>query len=166
MTYLAPCNGCRFQKSTCARRDQIKSGIKGLGITTLKFRCNERTPLYSTGQRIAFPWRVYGDADYYDQVDKVDLVFHGTIVGETDRGNRYIVLVDAGPCVAGEEEIDASDAFRNPDLIIKVRRREIKPLSEPFLKICCDCAGFGDERCMKGPYTTPSTSALCMERLS
>ena len=47
------CKGCLFEKTDCAERRRIGVKIKGLGITTMKWKCEWRKPAFSIGQPVS-----------------------------------------------------------------------------------------------------------------
>lgn len=166
MTHYATCNGCILQNQGCPKRERVRETIKGLGVTSLKFSCPARSPLFMTGQRVSFPWRHYDDEsrDIYGEVSFESLTFHGTIIQEVRGGNRYVVLVDGGPCIASDGEIyESSDVFRNEDLFIKVKRTDLTAIDGALVDICVNCGGAGvTSRCLKSEWLTPSGEAPCM----
>lgn len=53
MTYYATCAGCEFT-ADCEKRRAIQKSIKGVGITSLKFRCDLRRDKFVAGQAVWF----------------------------------------------------------------------------------------------------------------
>lgn len=65
------------------------------------------------------------------------LTFTGTVIRE--KGTKFIVQVDTGKDISGEE-IEASDVFKKNDaLLIKVRPADMRPLNEPAKAVCPTC---------------------------
>jgi len=52
MTSYITCIGCALRDKKCERREGICAWIKGIGITSLKFRCDLYTPHYSPGDAV------------------------------------------------------------------------------------------------------------------
>lgn len=46
------CKGCLFEGADCAERKRIGAEIKGLGITSIKWKCAWRRSAYTVGQPI------------------------------------------------------------------------------------------------------------------
>lgn len=46
------CKGCLFEKTDCAERRRIGAKVKGLGITTMKWKCKWRKPAFRVGQPV------------------------------------------------------------------------------------------------------------------
>tara|TARA_R100000687_G_scaffold31512_1_gene26143 strand:- start:241 stop:753 length:513 start_codon:yes stop_codon:yes gene_type:complete len=167
VTHYRTCNGCILEGKKCERREALRDSIKGLGVTSIKFNCAARSPLYHTGQRVSFQWWALGEPDHYGECDSYELRFLGTVISETANGNAYVVKVDAGESLESDEDpLLAEDVFRNKDLIIKVKRRKMRPTGEPSVVACAVCAGIGpdSDRCFAGQeYMTPGPNALCAE---
>lgn len=135
MTHYATCFNCAVDKSACSRRAELQKALAGSHVTSVKFRCPDRQPHFTPGQRVAFDWKVW-ETDG-DEESCIHLTFHGTVLQE--KGSKFVVQVDAGKD-ATLEEIDASDVFkRNDALITKVRPADMLPLNEPPRSVCLTC---------------------------
>ena len=153
MTFYQPCQGCAFKPTDCEKKTEIRSAIKGLGITSLKFNCTERKPIYNPGDRVSLMWRVfeYGDPDPYgeQEVGEALAYFYATVMGEQS-GTRYIVRVDDGPCYSideGWDPVEASKLFtRSSKLVVKVKTSDIAHTDEPQKEICTSCSAYAGER--------------------
>lgn len=148
MTHYATCFNCAVDKKTCPRRASLQAALKGSAVTSLKFRCPERQPLFAAGQRVSLTWSLW-ESDEYDS-SELPLVFRGTVLRE--RGSKFVVQVDAGKDDSGEE-IEASDVFKKNDaLLIKVRPANMAALDEPAKSVCLTCyqvEGLAENRCYK-----------------
>lgn len=156
MTYYATCFNCVNDRYTCPRLLAIREALKGSGVYTIKFKCPERRAFFSPGQRVAFDWKSF-ESDEYD-TSVLHLTFTGTVLRE--KGTKFVVQVDSGKDISGEE-IEASDVFKKNDaLLIKVRPADMRPLNEPAKSVCLTCynvEGHPDNRCYKsGPDWIPS----------
>lgn len=151
MAHYAPCFNCAVDKNTCERRQSIRRAIQGSGILSLKFRCNQRQPMFSPGQRVSFVWTWWDNCGEGDD-QGLGLVFHGTVIRES--GAKFVVQVDAGKDASGEE-CEASHVFtKNDQLLIKVRPADMRALSEPPRHVCSVCSwveGAAEDRCQRTP---------------
>jgi hypothetical protein len=59
MTHYATCVGCAFS-GDCDKRRDMQASIKGLGITSLKFRCDKRRDEFQPGDAVWFEFVVDG----------------------------------------------------------------------------------------------------------
>lgn len=147
MANYATCFNCAVDKATCQRRADLRATLKGANVYTVKFKCADRQPMFSTGQRVEFDWSSW-ETDDYDS-SELPLVFHGTVICE--RGSKFIVQVDAGKDASGEE-MEASDVFKNENLLIKVRPANMRGIDEPSKAVCPTCyhiEGSAEARCYK-----------------
>lgn len=137
MSYFGTCFNCDADKETCSRRQHIREGIKGLGITSLKFNCPERLPKFHTGQRVKFSWRYYEQISQYDH-EEFTVEFYGTIMREMPGNRRFSIRVDQE-----HEDYDCSprELLKNPEFT-SVRPAEIEPLGEPDRAMCSLCRAY------------------------
>lgn len=147
MAYYKPCKNCAVDKASCLRRREIASGISGLHVTVVNFRCSQRRSLFHPGQRVQFVWTSWEASGGYEEDHGIGLIYHGTVIEEN--GLRFIVRVDDGPS-ACPEQIDAGDVFKNDSLVIKVKPSDMKALDEPDRALCPSCSAYeGEEaRCL------------------
>jgi ribosomal protein S6E (S10) len=146
MTHYATCFNCVNDRYTCPRHLALRDALKGRGVYTVKFKCPERRAYFAPGQRVAFDWKSF-ESDEYD-TSVLHLTFTGTVIRE--KGTKFIVQVDGGKDISGEE-MDASDVFtKNDQLLIKVRPADMRPLNEPTRAVCQACyhvEGNAESRC-------------------
>lgn len=168
MTYYHKCKNCAVDVKSCERRKNIRQSIQGLGITSLKFKCEDRIPLFRVGQRVEFSWTYYDEdmRDHYGECEADDLVFKGTVVCELEEIGKFIVRVDQDPVQSNIYYQDTvytpKQVFRNGGFAVKVRPESMRELPEADRKICQDCFGYSSsEMCQKGDYINPSPTALC-----
>lgn len=63
MTY-STCRGCVHGTGYCAAREAMKAQVKGLAVTSIKWKCKHRRPVYQPGEAI---WaETYSGHDEYD----------------------------------------------------------------------------------------------------
>lgn len=143
MALYKPCQNCAVDAASCQTRQKVRAAISGLGVTSIKFACKERKPMFHPGQRVAFKWAVYGETGEYWDAEKVQCEFHATVMKE--KGLRFIVRVDDGPDHL-DGEISAKDTFNNDNLVIKVKPSDMKALGQPDVAICQVCAKYEGEK--------------------
>lgn len=167
MTYYHKCKNCAVYPASCERRQNIKASIRGLGLTSVKFACPDRLPLFHAGQRVEFDWSYWDDSarDIYGECDEDVLTFSGTVVCENESARRFVVRVDQGAVQSSvEPEVSyyPKDVFKNGGFAVKVRPQNMRTLSEQSKDICPDCLGYGvSERCQASEYVKPSCRAMC-----
>lgn len=134
MTVYRTCHNCALAKLPCARRDSIQTDIKGLGITSLKFTCADRKPLFTPGQRVATAWTTTeGGSEYVEYTLET---WPATIIRES--GARFLCVVDDVP---SDYETPARDYFKNASLYVRASASRITPLDEPKRELCPVCDG-------------------------
>lgn len=155
MTYLRNCVNCRHAKQHCARRVNLLASLKGLGITSAKFRCHDRAPIFGVGERVSVEWPVPdGSQDDWGRTHYTLESWPATVICE--RGSRFVVLVDD---VDSDHETPAREYITNPTLHAKVSPTRLTKLDEPRRSVCTVChevAGhgecFGSEGVMMARY--------------
>jgi hypothetical protein len=156
MAHYATCLNCAVDQSACQRRANLREAMKGQHIYSLKFRCNDRRPMFAAGQRVEFDWSLWEQTDG-GCGDEWPLVFNGTVLRE--RGTKFVVQVDHGTDASGEG-IQAKEVFRkNDQLLVKVKPACMRPLNEPARSVCLVCyrvEGVAEDRCYRiGDDWTP-----------
>ena len=138
MTYYATCLNCAVDKTTCAKRKAISSAIKGLGITSAKFRCADRVSRFRPGQRVEFDWRYYDDDG---SGEGYTATFVGTVMHEQKGNKRFAVKVDPDHEIY---DLKPADILKSPEFI-SVRPDDLRPLDEPDKPLCPLCAAYDDD---------------------
>ena len=144
MAYLYPCRNCTLSKLLCTKRDELRKAIKGLGVTSAKFKCEDRKPAFASGQRVSFCWTLYGEDDGYGYGfgDDLSVEFVGTIIAEVRNGHKFTVRVDA----EGEfYDVKPAETFRNGGDVVNVRASDITAIDEPSRTFCADCLQYEGE---------------------
>jgi len=136
MTVFRTCKNCVREKEPCERRDDLRTSLAGLGVTSVKLRCKERRPLYGTGQRVLTTWTV-GDPESYYQ-DATEEAWPATVIKES--GSQFLLKVDEADSDHGTP---AKGYFKSASLYIKARVGRIAPLDEPTCVVCPTCARVG-----------------------
>ena len=157
MAHYKPCRNCAVDKASCPIRMRIREAIAGQHVTSVNFVCRERTPMFSTGDRVSFPWSYYEPTDW-DSEEENKLIFSGTVIAE--HGLKFVVRVDDADGEAADDNSEAMPAkhvFKNDSLIIKVRPADMTAKAEPSKPICVSCGTFADESKRCWGYGTPGT---------
>lgn len=156
MTAYRPCYGCLTDGPSCPVRAEIRSKMKGLGVTSINFKCKSRIPAFSQGERVVVVWPFQDEETAYHGGGTTDVEFAATIIKERKFG-RYVLRVDPGESITGEY---ASDNLNGKGFASASLHR-LTPLLEPAKKVCTACSavqGVTDEadECWKsGDYCPP-----------
>lgn len=136
MAYLRTCHNCAHDRDACAKRDQIRRAISGHSVTSVKFRCDDRLPLYRPGDRVSVAWPVPRD-DGYDEYDLE--TWPATVIKEV--GARFVIRVDD---VDSDHETPARSYIKSDSLYCKVSPSKLTKLDEPQRRVCGLCGIVGD----------------------
>jgi hypothetical protein len=127
------CFGCKRAAAECERRQEVREAISGLGVTSIRFTCQAREPLFSPGDDVIVTWPMsfdgYGEAE--------DVPFMATVIGET-RSGKYRIRVHPGPCLDDEEDIEAPQDLRS-DGHARVSASRLRPAGGPRRRVCTTC---------------------------
>ena len=134
MTAYRTCLHCVRARDLCERRADVARGVAGLGVTSVKFRCPERIPLFTPGQRVSVTWFIVDPDGRYG--DGIHETWPATVIAQ--RGTKFQIVVDD---VDGDEGTPARGWMKNESLHAKVTVGKLRPLSEPDRKLCPDCDG-------------------------
>lgn len=95
MTYRS-CVGCVHGSGFCHARELVKAHVKGIGVTSLKWRCNWRRPIYQPGDavwaNIFTGWEDQGDSWGREEANFVD--FPGIVIRL--KGSRAVIFIEPG----------------------------------------------------------------------
>jgi hypothetical protein len=145
VTYLRTCKSCKFEKTDCDLRDDLRAQIKGMGITSIKFKCGKREPLFSVGQRVNVTWPVsYGGGEDYEVGPET---WPATVVAE--RAPRFLICVDDVESDCGTPRAEYLKAGQ----YAKVPADRLAPLDEPAGEVCAVCHNIGPA--FTGCYSQP-----------
>jgi len=135
MAYLRTCHNCGHDRDACARRDQIRRAISNHGVTSIKFRCDDRLPLYRPGDRVSVTWPVLGDEWNSGNLE----TWPATIIKES--GARFVVRVDD---VDSDLGTPARSYIKSDSLYCKVSPSKLEKLDEPQRRVCGLCGIVGN----------------------
>lgn len=92
MTYFHACVGCAHDKATCNAFLTFKENLKGLGITSVKWRCAERRDRFHIGQPVWALTTCFYGGDYQDDWHRDE--WPGHIIRLT--GSTALVYIEPG----------------------------------------------------------------------
>lgn len=138
MTFYRTCTGCEKQGQPCETRDALRAAIKGLCITSIKWKCADRTPRFKVGDPV---WaRTVAGGDQYHDSDEGPIWddFPGHIV--KDYGNTLIVYIaDQAPGKEfGGEDIPVTFQPRSNGFC-KIPLSRLKEREGERVEICRSC---------------------------
>lgn len=145
MANYRTCHNCRVDRNECATRGIIKQAVAGLHVTSIKFTCPDRAPLYRAGDRVSVTWLVNAEIDDHYPADYNEETWPATVIGEV--GPRWLICVDDVP---SDLETPARDYIKSGNLYCKVSAGKLAPLDEPKRCVCDLCGlvgGNGFEEC-------------------
>lgn len=138
MGYFATCLNCAADKSTCTRLAEIRKAIKGMSVTSVKFKCADRTPHFKRGQRVQFDWRYYDDDG---SGEGYIATFYGTIMREKPGNKRFSIRVDPNH---EDYDLKPADILKSPEFT-SVRPADIQRIDEPDRLMCALCSAYREE---------------------
>lgn len=136
MTVYRTCYGCVLRGKPCERRDAVAKVISGLGIQSLKFKCDARKPLFAIGAPVWLEtvWKVDGEGD--ENGTFTDF-FAGHVVG--DLGGKALVYVKPG--TLGRDEPHEDYPFTsNTNGFCKVSLKKLSAREGEVEAVCKDCS--------------------------
>lgn len=95
MTYQT-CFGCVHGAGFCQERENVKALVKGVGVTSLKWRCKHRRPMYQPGEavwaNIFTGWEDRGDS--WGREEQAFADFPGVVIRV--KGSKAVVFIEPG----------------------------------------------------------------------
>lgn len=121
------CKGCLFGDGQCAERRKMTEKIKGLGITTMKWRCKWRRPAFTIGQAVS----VSLIDNENDEFEPYSEYFDAFVVGM--KGRRVLAYI---PEYArkGKDVV-----LRNENGFVGLSMDHVKPRDAASEPICKEC---------------------------
>ena len=129
VTAFRTCTGCILQGQPCEARATLREKLKGLGITSVKWRCTHRTPKYQIGDPVwASTIADTTDADIRDD-------FPGLVI--ENAGNMHLILIEPG--VRGQDDAEFIPSG-NGSGFCKIPLSRLRPRNDADReKICSSC---------------------------
>lgn len=146
MTVYRTCYGCVLRGKPCERRDGIAKAISGLGIQSLKFKCDARKPLFAIGAPVWVEtvYDMNGDGD--ENGVQIDF-YPGHVV--QDLGTKALVYIRPGSRGRGDKNDDDPLEFVGKNNgFCKVSLKRVTARDGEVESICKDCelpASFGHQ---------------------
>lgn len=127
MTFYRTCTGCLSQGKPCDTRNALRKRLAGIGVTSVKWKCADRKPVYQVGSPVWVDTVADNDdADYRDE-------FPGIVIDVG--GTRPLVFIDPGSLGRNEREFVPNNGrgfCRIPFSRLTAREGELE-------KICPSC---------------------------
>jgi len=139
MAYYRTCFNCLDRHTKCETREQIKRSLAGLSVTSIAFRCPDRKPVFTPGERAQVTWHVYPEDWAYEDGASPES-WPATVVQEV--GTKFVIKVDD---VESDCGTPARDYVKNQNLYCKVSASKLTRLDEPFREFCAKCGEIGGD---------------------
>ncbi|TAI67632.1 hypothetical protein [Bradyrhizobium sp. Leo170] len=133
MTFYRTCTGCVVQGQPCDARDGLRKKLKGLGVTSVKWKCADRIARFQVGDLV---WvdTVADPNDYGDDGEPYRDEFPGVIVDAA--GAKPLVFIDPG--VKGKSE-EAAFVAAKSNGFCRIPLSRLKEREGEKEKICQSC---------------------------
>lgn len=127
--YYRTCAGCRLAKSECSHRSYLRDTLAGMGITSIKFACALRKPLFEPGDPVSI-WLISherGDG----HIDIASEECEATVIRCI--GTKVMAYVHPNE--------DTDYILKNENRYVKVAAQHVRKRDGERLKVCKDCDG-------------------------
>jgi len=141
VTTLKPCNNCA-ERFDCQKRRDVQKGIRGMGLTSVQFRCEILFAKFPPGTRISADIRMLHELEGPLDSGESITTMEGTVLSWHSKKRAFKVQMD--------EEITFDPYATPPKVghIITLWPRRMNLLSENPRRLCeggyanCETAGF------------------------
>jgi hypothetical protein len=152
------CIGCAFEGMACAERDKLRDSLAGLGVTSVKWKCDWRKPRFLPGEPVFVSLVTrWGRDEHGDDFASTD-TFPGVFVQQAKAPSKAIVFIAPGALsVHGEPFTPVRDGNGFCRLSQSyLSRREGVP--DHICKYCSNpVAALGHaDYCERATYTAPA----------
>ena len=147
MTVYRTCRLCTVEKDKCPHKAVIKGAIVGLGITSIKHKCNFYSPPFKPGQPVIARTYIDNEVGYDGDIENAD--FPAIFIKQVR--TKALVLIKPGvSCIDGDAQFTPMKNKRGYCKLTfdKLKARE----GVPFVEICENC---------EGPKNTPYDLKKC-----
>lgn len=135
MTVFRTCTGCRFHPGSCEARDDLKAKIKGLGVTSIKWRCMDRISRFQPGQAV---WALtVGDQEIANEETGEPYRDHFPGVFVKEKGSKGLVHIKDG--AVGRDE-GSCFAPRNTTGFCLLPLARLEARDAPVERVCFYCS--------------------------
>jgi hypothetical protein len=130
------CQGCVLEKELCDARDAVRLRLKGLGVTTIKWKCAERVDRYKIGDPV-WAMTVCGQsADYFEQGEQLRDEFPAIVIRHM--GSKALVFIK--PDVEGKGHCGDGVPFEASNRgFCKIPLARLSPREGQPEKVCRSC---------------------------
>lgn len=127
------CMGCVLQGKPCDLREQVKAQVRGLGVTSIKWRCIGRKPRVEIGDPV---WALTVEATkgtYDEDGEPRRDYFPGIAIA--DKGSKMIVFIEPG--AEGRDNDDSK--FETSSGFCKIPLSRITIREGERVRVCKHC---------------------------
>lgn len=105
MSKYRTCTGCKFEGLPCGERDRMRDKTAGLGITSMKWKCDWRKPKFKPGDlvQVSIVTHYHGQDDEGRAHMSTD-TFPGIFIQNAKVPSRAIVFIKPGTVGNGGDE--------------------------------------------------------------
>lgn len=138
MTVFRSCVGCVYADEPCAALDRMKESLRGLRVTSVKWRCEDRRPRFEIGDQVwAETYSDYGRRSAYGEDDGGTRANYPAVVIEVI-GSKAVVFIEKD---APSQEFDDDYPFTpNGNGFCKIPLYRLKPRDGERETICKSCS--------------------------
>lgn len=154
------CTGCTLQGQPCAARDLVKAQVRGLHVTSIRWKCEERKPRFAPGDAVWVKTSAGGDqVSRYGDHEMIIAEFPGHVIEQV--GSKLRVFVQPGAKSSEEEDVEFITTGRGFCKIPFGRIRERTGEWQPMCATCEMPAHLGHDQGCDHPA---SKLQMCGER--
>lgn len=138
MTVYRACWGCVSDGSTCPTRAAVRDQIRGLGVTSIKWRCKDRVPKFKIGDAV---W-VRTVSDMASSIDDNGETIFGDYPGHVVdiRGSKILIHIPAGAFPRNEDDYPFSPSSHSGHGFCKVPFARVTARDSDREEICPQCS--------------------------
>lgn len=132
VTFYHACTGCVLQGKPCDSRDAVRARLKGIGVTSIKWRCWARSDRFKVGDPV-WALTVDGGVVSGDEGEPIRDHFPGTVIRLL--GAKALVFIPPGARGRDEECTFTSNCHG----FCKLPLSRLSPRDGPAEEICRSC---------------------------
>lgn len=154
MTIFRTCTGCKAHPGPCEIREALRRQLKGLGVTSIKWRCKSRESRFKPGDQV---WVLTAadrnDADEHGNPYRDH--FPGVIIEE--RGSKALLHVKDGS--PGRDDDTLKFVAGDGRGFCKIPLSRLEPRDAPKERVCFYCSQPESLGHVDGYYCAPPAEA-------
>lgn len=138
MTFYRACVGCTLQGQPCGARETMRARIKGLSVTSVKWRCTSRESRFVVGE-LVWAHTVDGGQVSGEEGEPIFADFPAVVI-KMLAGAKALVFIDPGvECSDGETQFSTSGIG-----FCKIPLSRLKTRDGTRVEVCpaCDLPSF------------------------